>query len=108
MVKFTVDYNVIAIILIFGSVQTVLALFLWYDLLKNLNIQIGPILGYLDPVFAIIFALLLLNQVSSPYTIIGDLLLIGSEMIITESTIKKYDMKSSGIINGGIIRSYTM
>ena len=99
IIKFSINYDVIIIIIISGSVQTVLALFLWYDSLKNLNIQIVSILSYLDPVFAIIFALVLLGQIPSLYTIIGGSLLIGSGIIITGSTIKRYNIKSLGITN---------
>lgn len=95
VLKFTIDYNVIIIIIISGSLQTVLALFLWYDSLKNLNIQIVSILSYLDPVFAIVFALILLKQVPSLYTLIGAVLLIGSGIIITGTTIRKYNIKVS-------------
>ncbi len=35
IIKFSVNYDVIIIIIISGSVQTVLALFLWYDSLKK-------------------------------------------------------------------------
>ncbi|MCL4453183.1 MAG: DMT family transporter [Candidatus Thermoplasmatota archaeon] len=99
IIKFSINYDVIIIIIISGSVQTVLALFLWYDSLKNLNIQIVSILSYLDPVFAIIFALVLLGQIPSLYTIIGGSLLIGSGIIITGSTIKRYNIKSLDITN---------
>jgi drug/metabolite transporter (DMT)-like permease len=97
--KFIINYDVIIIIIISGSVQTVLALFLWYDSLKNLNIQIVSILSYLDPVFAIIFALILLGQIPSLYTIIGGLLLIGSGIITTGSTIRRYNVKSFNVMD---------
>ncbi len=99
VIRFTINYDVIIIIVISGSVQTVLALFLWYDSLKNLNIQIVSILSYLDPVFAIIFALVFLGQIPSLYTIIGGILLIGSGMLVTGNTIRKYNRHLINNIN---------
>ncbi len=86
--KFAFNWNIAIIVIISGSVQTVLALFLWYDSLSNLNIQIVSIISYLDPVFAIVFALFLLGQVPTLFTIIGGLLLIGSGIIATKNTLK--------------------
>lgn len=99
IIRFTINYDVIIIIVISGSIQTVLALFLWYDSLKNLNIQIVSILSYLDPVFAIIFALIFLGQIPSLYTIIGGILLIGSGMLVTGNTIRKYNRHLINNIN---------
>jgi drug/metabolite transporter (DMT)-like permease len=89
LLSFHFDYRILIIVIISGAIQTVLALFLWYDSMRHISIQLVSILTYLDPVFAIIFALLLLHQVPGIYTLTGAVLLIGSGVWAASGTIKK-------------------
>ena len=89
LLPFHFGYRVLVIVIISGAVQTVLALFLWYDSMKYISIQLVSILTYLDPVFAIIFALVLLDQVPSIYTLIGAIMLISSGVWAASGAIKK-------------------
>jgi drug/metabolite transporter (DMT)-like permease len=59
--------------------------------MKNLNVQIVSIISYLDPVFAIIFALAFLRQIPTIYTLIGGTLLIGSGLLTTIIALKDKD-----------------
>ncbi len=78
LLPFRFGYRVLVIVIISGAVQTVLALFLWYDSMKYISIQLVSILTYLDPVFAIVFALVLLDQIPGIYTLMGAIMLISS------------------------------
>ncbi len=89
LLPFHFDYSVLIIVIISGAVQTVLALFLWYDSMRYISIQLVSILTYLDPVFAIIFALLLLHQIPGLYALVGAVLLIGSGVWAASDTIKR-------------------
>lgn len=89
LLPFHFGYRVLVIVIISGAVQTVLALFLWYDSMKYISIQLVSILTYLDPVFAIIFALVLLDQVPGIYTLIGAIMLISSGVWAASGAIKK-------------------
>jgi drug/metabolite transporter (DMT)-like permease len=59
-----------------ATVNTLLALFLWYDALRRITVQLASALSYLDPVFASVFAFLFLGQVPSQWTAIGGVLVI--------------------------------
>ena len=83
IIKFSFSVNDAYIAIFSAFVQTVLALFLWYDSMKNLNVQIVSIMSYLDPVFAIIFALAFLKQVPNTFTLTGGSFLIGSGLLTT-------------------------
>ncbi len=89
LLPFHFDYRIMVIVIISGAVQTVLALFLWYDSMRYISIQLVSILTYLDPVFAIVFALILLHQVPGIYTLAGAVLLIGSGVWAASGTIKR-------------------
>ena len=89
LLPFHFDYSILIIVLISGAVQTVLALFLWYDSMRYISIQLVSILTYLDPVFAIVFALVLLHQIPGIYTLAGAVLLIGSGVWAASGTIKR-------------------
>ena len=90
-IKYSFSINDLFIAIFSSVVQTVLALFLWYDSMKNLNVQIVSIISYLDPVFAIIFALAFLRQIPTIYTLIGGTLLIGSGLLTTIIALKDKD-----------------
>lgn len=87
-IKYTFSINDLFIVLFSSIVQTVIALFLWYDSMKNLNVQIVSIISYLDPVFAIIFAMVFLRQVPTEFTIIGGSLLIGSGILTAITSLR--------------------
>jgi drug/metabolite transporter (DMT)-like permease len=89
--KFTFTSDDIVIAVFSAIVQTVIALFLWYDSMKKINVQAVSILSYLDPVFAIVFALIFLDQVPDAFTIFGGVLLIVSGAFTTAITIRKTD-----------------
>jgi drug/metabolite transporter (DMT)-like permease len=73
-------------------VNTLLALFLWYDALRRITVQLASALSYLDPVFASVFAFLFLGQVPSQWTAIGGVLVIlgGIMSVYSETRANKY------------------
>ncbi len=91
LLKFTFTSDDIVIAVFSAIVQTVIALFLWYDSMKKIKVQAVSILSYLDPVFAIVFALIFLDQVPDSFTIGGGVLLIVSGAFTTASTMRKTD-----------------
>jgi len=74
--KFSFTLYTAIIVLVAALVNTLLALFLWYDALTKISVQLASVLSYLDPVFAIIFAYIFLAQMPSTMTIVGGILII--------------------------------
>jgi len=73
-------------------VNTLLALFLWYDALRRVTVQLASALSYLDPVYASAFAFLFLGQTPSQWTVVGGALVIlgGIMSIYAETRANKY------------------
>ncbi len=62
-------------------VNTLLALYLWYDALKKISVHLASVLSYLDPVFATAFAYFLLGQAPSATALLGGTLVITSGVL---------------------------
>ena len=92
-VDYTVNLRKLFLILTTGIVHTALALVLWYDVLKKIPMYLAAILAYLDPVFAILLAYLLLNQVPSFNTILGGSLIISAGVLTTLKTFIEEERK---------------
>ena len=75
-----------------ATVNTLLALFLWYDALRRITVQLASALSYLDPVYASVFAFLFLGQAPSQWTAVGGTLVIlgGIVSIYAETQANKY------------------
>ena len=75
-----------------ATVNTLLALFLWYDALRRITVQLASALSYLDPVYASVFAFLFLGQAPSQWTAVGGALVIlgGIVSIYAETQANKY------------------
>jgi drug/metabolite transporter (DMT)-like permease len=80
--------------------NTLLALFLWYDALRRITVQLASALSYLDPVYASTFAFLFLGQTPSQWTAAGGALVIlgGVISIYAETRAnKQHDKKPASI-----------
>jgi drug/metabolite transporter (DMT)-like permease len=77
---FTVRNFAIAAFL--GVVCTALTFSLVMDGMQYIKVQHSAIMGYIEPVSAPIYALLILGQVPSPWTIAGGALIIGAGLIV--------------------------
>ena len=66
----------IATVFIVTVMNTLLALYLWYDALTKISVSTASALSYLDPVFACIYAYIFLNQIPSIMTIAGGAMII--------------------------------
>ncbi|MCU7786391.1 DMT family transporter [Pyrobaculum sp. 3827-6] len=73
----------LAAILFASIVNTLLALALWYDALKKLDIHLAAVLSYLDPVFATVFGYIFLGQTPPPSALLGGTLIITAGAIST-------------------------
>lgn len=87
ILRFNLTLNSVVIVTIAALVNTLLALFLWYDALTKISVQLSSILSYLDPVFAMLFAFLFLHQIPTLISLIGGILIIisGIFSVIIES-----------------------
>lgn len=65
-----------------GIVHTALALSLYFSGLREVKVQHVGVLGYLDPVSAIVFALLFLGEVPGWQTLAGGSLILAANMLI--------------------------
>ena len=63
-------------------VCTALTFSLVMDGMRFIKVQHSAIMGYIEPVSAPIYALVILGQVPSPWTIAGGALIIGAGVIV--------------------------
>jgi drug/metabolite transporter (DMT)-like permease len=92
ILRFDLTLNNIVIVTIAALVNTLLALFLWYDALTKISVQLSSILSYLDPVFAMLFAFIFLHQIPTLISLLGGILIISSgifSVIIETRNIKR-------------------
>ena len=64
-------------ILVFGFVNTGLAYLLYFSGLQKLSGQSVALISYIDPVSALIFSVLLLNETMTPIQVVGAVLIVG-------------------------------
>jgi drug/metabolite transporter (DMT)-like permease len=92
ILRFNLTLNNIVIVTIAALINTLLALFLWYDALTKISVQLSSILSYLDPVFAMLFAFIFLHQIPTLISLLGGILIIISgifSVIIETRNIKR-------------------
>lgn len=81
------DYNLTAssiiLFLVMGLVHSTIAIVLYLEGLREVKAQEAAILGYLEPVGAILLALLIFREVPSGMAIIGGVLILVAGYIIT-------------------------
>jgi drug/metabolite transporter (DMT)-like permease len=68
--------------LILGVVCTAFAYTLWTEGMSRVRVQHAGVLGYLEPVSAPVYALLLLGQAISLWTIVGGALIVGAGLLV--------------------------
>ncbi|NLY44033.1 MAG: EamA family transporter [Clostridiaceae bacterium] len=73
----TIEPNSILPVLILGIVNTGIGCYFYFSSIVNLPVQTVAICGYLEPLSAVIFSVLLLNEPMGPVEIIGAALIIG-------------------------------
>nr|WP_297216472.1 DMT family transporter [Thermoplasma sp.] len=86
--RFHLTYVNVALIIFAGVFQTGLALILWYDSQRRIGIQTVSVLSYLDPVFAVIFAFLILGQKPTILAVISVSMILASGSIVSYSNIR--------------------
>ena len=74
--SFRLTPSAVVAVLVAAFVNTLLALYLWYDALRKISVQLASVLSYLDPVFAAVFAFIFLGQIPPRTTIIGGALIL--------------------------------
>ena len=72
----------LAIGVVLGLVCTALAYTLWTEGVSRIRVQHASILGYLEPVSAPLYALLLLGQRPGMWTIVGGALIIAAGLVV--------------------------
>ena len=77
------DFTPLAIVLllVLGIVHTGIAYALYFSSLPKLSATTVAIVGYIDPVVAIILSALLLQEPLTPWTIVGAVLILGASFI---------------------------
>lgn len=73
--------NIFLLILVVGIVHTGIAYLIYFSAIKNVKAQSAAILSYIDPVSAILFGTLLLNEPVNIMQILGGLLILGSTFL---------------------------
>lgn len=68
-------------ILVLGLVNTALACYLYFSPMGQLPVQSVAVLGYLEPLTAIVFSVIFLGEIMTPMQIIGGTLILSGAMI---------------------------
>jgi drug/metabolite transporter (DMT)-like permease len=68
--------------LVLGVLCTAIAYLLWMEGTSRVRVQHSAVLGFLTPVAAPVYALLLLGQTVSPWTVAGGALILGAGMVV--------------------------
>ena len=76
-----IDRTSVILLIIVGVIHTGIAYTLYFGAIKNMKGQEIAFYSYLDPVLAIVFSTLLLNEKIDLFTIIGAVLILGSALI---------------------------
>ena len=82
--KFTIaDFTPLALVLlaVLGIVHTGLAYALYFGSLSKLSATTVAVLGYIDPIVAILLSALLLKEPMTPLTVIGAILILGATVL---------------------------
>ena len=82
----------IIMLLVVGIVHTGIAYVLYFGSINGLNVQSIAVLSYIDPVSALFFSFLILQETMTVYGMIGAVLIIGSALcseICVKSKIEK-------------------
>lgn len=81
--NYTITSTSIFLLLIMGLVHSTLALVLYLKGLREVKAQEAAVLGYLEPIGAVLLALLIFGEIPSEIAIIGGILIIISGYIVT-------------------------
>lgn len=92
MITSALDWDSILIILILGIVHTGIAYFLYFTSLKELKGQTIAILSYIDPISAVIIAVIFLSESMTITQMLGGVLILSSTFLSErlEQTSKKF------------------
>lgn len=84
-----ININELPWILFLGFVNTGLGCYLYFSPLDKLPVQTVAVCGYLEPLSAVVFSALLLNEKMTPIQSVGAILIIGGAMFGELTRLKK-------------------
>lgn len=67
-------------IAVLGIVNTGFGCYLYFSSIRSLPVRVVSICGYLEPISAVVFAMLFLGEVMSPMQMVGSMLILGGVM----------------------------
>lgn len=77
-----VSPRALALLALVGVIHTALALYLYFQGLRQVKVQHVGVLSYLDPVSAVLFAYLFLGEVPAPASLAGGALILGGSALL--------------------------
>ncbi len=77
----SIHMNNITWVIILGLLNTGLGCYLYFSSIGNLPVQSVAVLGYIEPLSAVIFSVVILGEVILPLQIVGAVLIIGGAVI---------------------------
>nr|WP_295970325.1 DMT family transporter [uncultured Bacillus sp.] len=90
------DGQSIVLILILGMIHTGLAYYLYFGSIKELKGQTIAILSYIDPIFAVMIAAVLLGESMTVQQMVGGILILGSTFLSGKEENRRYPDKKCG------------
>jgi RarD protein len=92
-----VNAQSILFILIVGIIHTGIAYFFYFSSLKSLKGQTIAVLSYIDPIFAVLLAALLLGESMSFIQIMGGIFILGSTYLSERLEFKRYTNSKNAV-----------
>ncbi|WP_026909162.1 DMT family transporter [Paucisalibacillus globulus] len=84
-----IDMTSVLLIAIFGIVHTGIAYLLYFSSMKKLKAQTIAVLSYIDPISAVVFATLFLNENMTAVQMLGGALILGGTLL-SEISVKSW------------------
>ncbi|MCD6458491.1 MAG: EamA family transporter [Thermoproteales archaeon] len=78
--QFVISLQSIAVVMVIALVHTILALLIYMDALREVEASRVALLSYLDPLSAIVYALVIFGEIPSFHTMIGGFLILASSI----------------------------
>ncbi len=78
-----ISLKLLAWLIVAGTLNTGIALMLWWDALKKLGVKTASVLSYLDPMFALVLSSLILGYRPGVWEVLGGVLILTGGIMVS-------------------------